>query len=267
MNLDCDNHVIFYYPSGAGGKFLINCLALSGHAVFQHDTLPLLDLEGKLSIQNKFDILIDYLSKVPAGPDHWTDFGFGDFQMFGIDKPRYSEKTIGNVDIVNPAVTKLSHSKDKLFFSVCHNIAEFETIKRIFKKSKVVQLTNVDKFLTKRKWPKEKFIDDRAAESWNNIAKENWTYPETLEDFESADFYNIIKNEYPSTYFDITKGFKLKKELTNIIGDYVWNCDDFLSEQTFLNSIQNLYNHFSLGKIDNRYIVEFYRAWCSKITI
>jgi len=266
MNLDCDNHVIFYYPAGSGGKFLINCLALSGQAVFQHDTLSLKDLEGKLSIKDKFDILLDYLNTVPSGSAFWTDFGFGDYQMFGIDKPRYSKQTIGNPDIVNPAVTHLTVSEDKLFFSACHNIAELETIKQIFKKSKIVQLTNPDKFLSKRNWPREKFVDDRAIESWNNIAEKSWHYPETLEEFESSTFHDKIKDNFPSTYFDIVKSFKLKQELTDIVGNYVWDCDDFLVESKFLTSIQNLYNYFSLGEIDDRYIVNFYRAWYSKIT-
>lgn len=265
MNLDCDNHVIFYYPAGAGGKFLMNCLVLSGKAVFQHDTLSLADAEDKLGIEEKLSILLNYLKTVSQGVDNWTDFGFGDYQMFGIDKPRYSKKTIGNSEIVNPSVVKLSIDQNKLFFSVCHNIAEYETIKHIFRKSKVVQLINTDKFLAKRQWLKEKFTDERAIQSWNNIAQEDWEYPETLEEFKSAKFYNEIKNTFPSTYFDIIKGFVLKKTLSEVASDYVWDCDDFLSEQAFLNSIQQLYDYFSLGKINNEYILQFYRAWYSKI--
>ena len=39
MNYETNKIIFVCYPPGAGGKFLINCLGVSNHAVLQHQDL------------------------------------------------------------------------------------------------------------------------------------------------------------------------------------------------------------------------------------
>jgi hypothetical protein len=270
MNLDCNNHVVVYYPHGAGGKFLMNCLALSGQAVLQDEKLAKLDLDGNLNLKDKFNLLMHRLSQETAEKGKWTDLGLGDIQLFGIDMNKYSEKIFKNGNIINPVISRLSTEQTKLFFSACHLYSNLETIKRIFKNSKVIQLTNFNNFLIKREYMDStfpftpNFYSARTKKYWDDISSENWHLPTSLEDFKSSDYYDEVRIEFPDLHFQITKSFELEKVNFELIGDYIWDCDDFFVEQRFLESIQNLYNYFSLGKINEYYITEFYRAWIQK---
>lgn len=264
MNLDCDNHVIFYYPQYTGGKFLMNCLALSGQAVLQDEKLAKLDLDGNLNLKDKFNLLMHRLSQETAEKGKWTDLGLGDIQLFGIDMNKYSEKIFKNGHIINPVISRLSTEQTKLFFSACHLNSNLETMKRIFKNSKVVQFTNFNNFLIKRGYKNPSFIDVQTKKYWDDVSGKDWHFPTTLTEFKSSNYYNEINSQFPDLHFQITKSFELEKVNFELIGDYIWDCDDFFVERKFIESIQDLYNYFSLGKINEYYITEFYRAWIQK---
>lgn len=46
MNFQTDNLIILYYPTGAGGKFISNCLSLSKHAVSQNPDAVAIELNA-----------------------------------------------------------------------------------------------------------------------------------------------------------------------------------------------------------------------------
>ena len=96
INFNTDNLIICCYPSGAGGKFLINCLGLSDDAVFQSHILAEKQLNLNFSQFNKMEYLDTELKKITS---NWNDLNLGCEQLFGIPNHSYfamSSKLIKN---------------------------------------------------------------------------------------------------------------------------------------------------------------------------
>jgi hypothetical protein len=61
----------FTYPSGAGGKFLINCLSLNDKAVFCHSILAQQQIDGKFSVDDKLNYIFKHL-QIAKQRNNWT---------------------------------------------------------------------------------------------------------------------------------------------------------------------------------------------------
>jgi len=106
INFSTKNLIIFLYPAGTGGKFLINCCGLSKHAVLQDKDLAESDLNGNLLSIDKFSILKQRLAKVK---NKWTDLDLGCQQLFGISNKlymNYGVEIVRNMEF-NPIISKL----------------------------------------------------------------------------------------------------------------------------------------------------------------
>jgi hypothetical protein len=53
-NFDSDKIILFPFPTYAGGKFLMNCLALRRHATLSHADIALTDLHLKDIVNLKY---------------------------------------------------------------------------------------------------------------------------------------------------------------------------------------------------------------------
>ena len=73
-NYNTDKLVIVAYPTGAGGKFLINCLGVSKHACLQNWELY------DLTSTEKKQLILDRLQSTLKGT--WNDLDLGCFKMF-----------------------------------------------------------------------------------------------------------------------------------------------------------------------------------------
>ena len=116
INFSTKNLIIFLYPAGTGGKFLINCCGLSKHAVLQDKDLAESDLNGNLSSIDKFSILKQRLAKVK---NKWNDLDFGNQPLFGIRNELYvyyGLKIVRNMEF-NPVISKLSYGTRKFFIA------------------------------------------------------------------------------------------------------------------------------------------------------
>lgn len=168
IDFNTKNIIIVYFPRYAGGKFLINCLAMSRHAVFSRSRLAeaeFPDLLAHFDPKNLYDALIlermnrDYynefklgfaLETLPKNPDlikYWTSYEYGCEQLYGTAIRNF--QTLSMQDFkkqeFNNIISRLSHS-DKRFFLIAHTASEVPVMLKIWPNAQVVKLSNFSRF-------------------------------------------------------------------------------------------------------------------------
>ena len=96
INFETNNLIIVAYPRMAGGKFLMNCLALSNKAVLQNEIYATKDLNGMLTSSDKINIL---RNRIKITNKVWVDLGMG-CNFIGPDPNLYREYS-GDLSIFN----------------------------------------------------------------------------------------------------------------------------------------------------------------------
>lgn len=146
INFDTDRIVLVSYTHNAGGKFLINCLALSMQAELQHSQLL-----GKFeNSQQKFDLLHSLIS---SNTYFWNDCGMGCFQLLDTINPAVCENLSADEIraryLLSPILEKLTNSNN-LFFLVAHNLSAVENHLAVWRQARVIQFVNEDKWVLHR---------------------------------------------------------------------------------------------------------------------
>lgn len=132
-----DSIVIVCYPPWSGGKFLINCLALSNDCYFQDLAYVKRQRAGLLPSQEKFNLLNSELDLVS---DSWNDLRMGCAQLFTqADDPSKFD----------PVITELAN-ESKLFFVVAHKVKEFDKLRQIWPRARIIFFQENNRFLTWR---------------------------------------------------------------------------------------------------------------------
>jgi len=148
INFNSDKLVIMTYQRGAGGKFLINCLGLSKDAVLQDKDLAQKDLEGTLTPEDKFNLLIERINKIE---DKWNDLGLGCYQLLGVhDQLFRKEFSKEERKKCYRDVVKLLSNSNKLFFIVQHRVDWVEDIVNEWPNAKVVAVDHSYEFARSR---------------------------------------------------------------------------------------------------------------------
>ena len=135
-NVNTDSVVIVYYPTNAGGKFLINSLGLSNGCYFQDIDFVRLQRDNKFTPKLKLRTLLERLGN---NTNHsWGDLGLGCQALFGTDGH--------NPEDFFPEIELISH-ESTLFFVVAHTPESFEQLNIIWPNAKKIYLTNYANFI------------------------------------------------------------------------------------------------------------------------
>jgi hypothetical protein len=145
---ECTSIVIVSYPNWAGGKFLINCLALSNYSYFQDIDLVYKQRNNQLPPSEKLSLLENRIDVVEGTnklwPEYisgtWNDLGMGCFQLFNnpVDPTKF-----------NSLIFDIS-KESNLFFVVAHNEHTFRKLINIWKNAKIIHFDKNNKFLNWR---------------------------------------------------------------------------------------------------------------------
>ena len=210
------NLIIVCYPVGAGGKTIINSLALSSKCAFQYSQL----IDG---IENKEKFLLSQFPDIKV----WNDLNMGDNKFFGKDYLKQIEEGSYNFSKV-----LFNCVQNNLYaFITAHTQDQYSIISKYFKDCKVIQLTNVVYFTNGiRKYQEQDYESVRGIDWPKKI-------PVNLTEVESSNLNESIKSE-------IRNYFNIWPEYVNL-GDK-FDCMNFLSESSFLSGIRILYNKFGL---------------------
>jgi hypothetical protein len=154
--------VIVSYPTGAGGKFITNCLSF--HPRFHpQSNVFLKDIESRIS--HIFSSLDDYDGK------EWNDLGMGCQQFFNVSSLR--PDIFNHHDVLNHR-SEIKEASIKLllpvisygfyFFKTAHSITQEKFYSAIWPNSKKIVMDNCSTFINKR----------------NNQVKGEWKVVDTI---------------------------------------------------------------------------------------
>lgn len=271
VNASTDKLLLAFYPPGAGGKFLLNCLGLSKFVVLQDATLAGKQLKNQLSEKKKLTELLCRLSKVNYA---WNDLELGCFGLFGEHKFKNcppSVRTLNQMKL-NPIISQLSHS-DQYFPLVVHTGSSLHCIMSHWPNAKIIQFINYKSFV-------ESYRPSSVDTKWIQLRGPQWpaNAPKTVEQYWQLDttILSELKNFNAEEFFLFNLTFyqyidqfeelnlqSVKTIRNNIC--YVWNTDWYLDKHLFVEHLQNLYNVLEIGTVNYDYVLQFRNLYLKKL--
>ena len=259
INFNTDQLIIFYYPSDAGGKFLINSLGLSDHAVFQDSQLAAKQLvENNFSKQDKIDYL---LNKINNTIEKWSDLDLGCGQLFG----RGSNSIYGLKDITltnefknlfnfDPIIEPLSKSS-KYFFKTAHFTYNLKKEMMFWPNAKVVELVNYNNFIKKYR--------SLDYNDYNTVRGESWPidYP-SIKEYVNLD--TVIQDDINYYYPDFKYFQQNPHEANRVV--YNWDVNSYSTVEQTMSEFENLCSVLNINDIDLEQVRLYYKAWIDKLT-
>lgn len=295
VNLNTDKHVIVYYPGGAGGKFLINCLSFAPNVVmFDQDLVNLTDpLE-------KYHTVMDRLNSVTTS---WNDLSMSaaDF-MYG---SRGSIQTVNRntVDLMkNTGIVKQElinsvawpdhiitlSNQDKIFFAAAHSIDELFVLTKIWPNSTIINFVNHGRFVNQyRPWRIEQNtnlqdynsifrIVRKLKTQWNILKGVSWPNlpigttelknlsPAITNELESSAPKFLKRLQYACELIDFYKN--INSNSLNTAKVKTWNTEWYLNQQSTIDNLVTLAKNLGVELIDSCLIAEYYNEWIKKLT-
>lgn len=295
VNLNTDKHVIVYYPGGAGGKFLINCLSFAPNVVmFDQDLVNLTDpLE-------KYHIVLDRLNSVTTS---WNDLlmssadfmygSHGSIQTVNRNTVDLMKNTgIVKQELINSIawpdhIISLSN-QDRIFFSTAHSIDELFVLTKIWPNSTIINFVNHGRFVNQyRPWRIEQNtnlqdynsifrIIRKLKTQWNSFKEISWSnMPVDTSELKklSIAITTELKLNAPKFLEELQHACKLVDFYKNLNSDSLntvkvktWNTEWYLDKQLTTNNLLALANNLGIELSDSRLITEYHNKWIETLT-
>ena len=273
MNIDfsTDRMIIVHFPSYSGGKFIINCLALSKHAVPQHTEVATHLLNKPTDYDYRLNAV---LSTLPSSDDmkEWLSWEFGDSHLWGaVDECLHNWKHCKPNNKVDKLLSNLVNNKICVFIT-SHWEGDIKDIVDVWGNAQIICLTNSKKFWEIAVNLKHTNTTDRNllqhSDSAGNECKDtylllkgpNWPNWELFEECH----YNIDK---------VSKKIKIKKSVKEEIQNFypwhtiknnIFNLDvdtNFFDKQRFLTTMHNLYEWLGFDDYNLTLIEQYYQKY------
>jgi hypothetical protein len=269
-----DRIIIVNYPVGAGGKFIMNSLALSQNSVLPHQNLTALTSEQKLDwLCNRYESM-----NTPI----WRDLDLGCIQLFGntrsvIDlKIRVSESTSWQYSNVIPKLIE----QNKYFFVVAHNSNQLAWLLQTWPNAKIIRFVNYLDFMQKYRpgsipkitrndhtWEIKKHI----VTWWKTQRAESWPImpPLSLDDYQLPEYQKIKSDFEPIEKFVVNHIIQQQYDLTGTVTGHRttdWDASCYLDQVLYLQQLKILYNKLGLADFDADKAKQLYTVWVEALT-
>lgn len=146
MSVDFESNrlICVHYPPGAGGKFLMNCLALTNDVEFQHKDL----LNHFTDSTQRYNFL---LNKLENASGQWNDLNLGCIEMFYVAPYYTMDATSARQILGNESVLlKLSES-DRYWCMVAHQDIDIDDLyRKVWPNCRIIRFINYKEFLISR---------------------------------------------------------------------------------------------------------------------
>jgi len=190
-NYNTHKLVIVAYPTGAGGKFLINCLGISEKACLQD--WELYDLTSK----QKKQLILDRLESTPKGT--WNDLDLGCFKMFENNLAGMTAEEIHSIDWEFQKIVEISNG-NKYYFQVTHTEQDYAKLVNTFPNAHTINFINCNQIKRDIYNPKTDLnIESEFTFDVNNYktkADTTNSISRFYEHFNMKDFDSIFISEY-----------------------------------------------------------------------
>jgi hypothetical protein len=284
INFNTDKIVIVYYPSGTGGKFLLNCLALGSNSVFQDVHLVNTQFTQGLSGKQKLQIL---LARLNATTTHWNDLGMGNLALYGFPNTRYLEYYPEHKEIwpFNEIIQNIIEHNN-YFFLISHTPKYLEAMSNVWPNARLIIFENYDQFL-KHNRPESvtnpivnyaDTLQQQLLKYWKAIRDSSWPElpPTTVNELNLLPTY--IVEEINQTFSEIYRYFQTDTTPTVVDGSITianhlnriinnkhnvlrWDVDKNYNELTISDSVLELAKKIGIENIDSEDVKCYYINW------
>lgn len=252
INYFTDNLLHAYYPPGAGGKFLLNCVGLSDRAVLQDRSLVKEQLKNNFSQEQKFNWLLKKLEHSKK-TKRWNDLGLTCDLLFG-DFVRYSTE-----------IATLSNSQ-LIFTKATHDFDIFCRWNKTWPNAKILRLDNYYNFISTYRphYLLNYNHPDSLLITWNAIRSSAWPVqpPTTLEEYNQLG-PDICQEDQQMHNNAIMQQVVLHEQRTFLqnMNCIAWDCDWFFDCDICVNQVEVLYQILHLPDFDREKIKTYFLSW------
>jgi len=267
MNFDTDNVVIVAFPTGAGGKFLINCLGISSRCVLQDASFVKQDLSGQLDSGKKFNIIRDRILRIRG---YWNDLNFG-FMYTGAsieDYRSYYKNNDFSVFDFNPDLEKVIN-ENRLFFLEAHDADDIKTFSKVWPNAKLILFKNCLEFILERNARSD------AVEEWNRILNsgecaglDSWPKRAPLTYYELSTYPDYVQTALETTFKNRAHHERLVDDIEKYKSNnptYYWDTNFYFSVDETVDGVKKVYEWLGLEDFDSDYIRQYHSLWINKL--
>ena len=269
-----DRIIIVNYPGGAGGKFLMNSLALSQQAVLSHRNLT------SLSSEQKLDLL--YTRYESMNTPSWRDLDLGCIQLFGNNRSivninaQVSESPRWQYSSIIPKLIE----QNKYFFVVAHNSNQLAWLLQTWPNAKIIRFINYLDFIQKYRPGSEPKttsynhawkIKQHIVTWWKTRRSESWpaSAPPTLDVYRLPEYQKIISEIEPIKQFIVNLTIQQQYDVTgDVTGHWTtaWDASCYLDLELYLQHLEILYTKLGLADFDANKAKSLYTVWVAALT-
>lgn len=269
------NVVFVLYPWGAGGKFVINSMAVSRRAVMQHAGMAQKQLNNNLSCEQKQEFILQRLEQESG---RWQDLHLGADTLTGVNERMYISAPISSAQYWpwTPVMSELCESKFTWFVDV-HDTGHLEASLRVWTHARIIRFVNTDQFLD---WRQVNYNRESLQQFWNSIRDTTWPNrpPETYQQFceldrgiqqellhlRQGDIFRYI--QHPQAKQSMDRAVKLQQDkLCARFETWNFDAEALLHTDQYLQTMQDLYHWIDLDDFDKAFLECYHKQWLKKV--
>lgn len=275
INFDSDSAVFVFYPWGAGGKFVINSLAVSARAVLQDARLAEQQLDRKLTIPQKKQIILDRLA---AEKNRWQDLHFSVDALTGINERCYIVEPTSSAQYWpwNNFISQLSHTGIRWFAEI-HDTGHLAAYLNLWKKARIIRMVNSHDFI---QWRRVNYNRNALTTFWQTIRDASWpeAAPETWEQFcllsediqkellfvRHGDIFQYILHPEAQSHYDQARA-QHADQICQGRDVFEFDTACLLDTDQYLEAMARCYQWTGLYDFDKTFLQCYHTQWLEKI--
>ncbi len=262
IDFDTDKLIIFHYPRGTGGKFVINCLGLGDNAVFQDNILAQAQVNNQLNSLTELLVRLDETKKL----NYWNDLSLGCVQLFS------GEPKVNNTDVIltYPKIETIVNliNNNFYFFLAAHNVSGLNILLKLWPNAVVVSLSDYDIFLSE--FERESYKESNNLmlhEYWNNVKGPDWPKLPPNSYQQLLMLPDWVLAELQNDFHGMIDNFYIKDNATNFKEDFTWQTDCIFNEELFLTNVEKLYKKLNITGFNKNNISAYRIAYLDTLHI
>ena len=275
INFDNDSAVFVLYPWGAGGKFVINSLAVSARAVLQDAVLAQQQLDRNLSVAEKKTIILRRLSDEK---DRWQDLHFSVDALTGVNERCY---------IIEPPSTAQYWPWNQFFhtlsqtairwFTDIHDAGHLAAYLAVWPRARIIRMRSTEKFT---QWRRVNYNREALQHFWQAVRDASWpdAAPETWQEFvqlpldiqkellycRHGDILQFIQHPEAQRQLEQAR----QQQITQVCAQhevFEFNGECLLDTDQYLETIEQCYQWTGLYDFDKVFLECYHKQWLEKI--
>lgn len=296
MNYKTNKHIMAFYPSGAGGKFLLNSLSFADNACVTEDTLTLRQLQGDVTAREKFDFVTEKVNRIDTV---WNDFLMShSVYMFGNDAQQeynvnvlrflannaYLDLDPTTFYLPSRSAQALMKADSHYFFSSTHNFPRLYVFSRLWPNSTFITFKN-NRFANR--YRKDMVAENseldylyaletssnytmyqmvtKLAKKYNHLKGSGWPSIDSLIKDPTL-LTDSIQNELKQLDWHFLKelmGLPRYVEFYRSLSknNIEWDTDWYFDREVTIENVERIYNQIGLTGFDREFIKDYYDNW------